>query len=436
MRKFIWATIFLLLIIMLVPVATSAAPAQQTMRNWRAEYYANPDLSGPPRISRVDATVNHDWGLGSPALDIPRDNFSARWTTITHFEKGSYLFILNVDDGARVWINGELIIDAWTIGYKEDVKAKIRLPESGDYEIQVAYFEHIKNAKIHLEILQLGGEDDIIGAWHGEYFNNRFLKGKPAMTRQDGCVCFDWGLGSPGPKIARDNFSVRWTRSVYLKEGRYHFRVQHDDGMTIYIDGKVIYDSWYDQPVTYQTAMVPIKEGFRTLTVEYYDHVGNAVAQMQIDEDPGNYEDNVPDPDGVGVTVTVNSADFTWDGPNRFVGRGGFDGGIYYYSPNTNGAPRNGGRWNVPISTPGNYEIFAYIPTHNASTRSAQYRVYHFGRFIDRRLDQSRYQGEFTSLGIYWFDGVSDEFVTLHNSTGENPNSTQVAFDAMKFVKR
>jgi hypothetical protein len=144
MRKFIWATIFLLLILMLVPVATSAAPAQQTMRNWRAEYYANPDLSGPPRISRVDATVNHDWGLGSPALDVPRDHFSARWTTITHFEKGSYLFILNVDDGARVWINGELIIDAWTVGYKEDVKAKIRLPESGDYEIQVAYFEHIK----------------------------------------------------------------------------------------------------------------------------------------------------------------------------------------------------------------------------------------------------------------------------------------------------
>ena len=436
MRKSVWVILALLLILMMVPVATYAAPAQQTMTNWRAEYYDNAELAGPPRISRVDASVNHDWGLGSPALEIPRDHFSARWTTISHFEKGSYLFMLSVDDGARVWINGELIIDAWTVGYKKDVKAKIRLPETGDYELQVAYFEHTQKASIHLEILQLGGEDDIIGAWHGEYFNNRHLYGEPAMTRQDGCICFDWGLGAPSPKISRDNFSVRWTRSVYLKEGRYHFRVQHDDGMTIAIDGKVIYDSWHDQPVTYQTAMVPIKEGFRTFVVEYYDHVGSAVAQMQIDEDPGNYEDSVPDPGGTGVTVSVESGDFTWRGPNRFVGRGGFNDGTYFYTNNTSGAPNNSGRWNAPISTAGNYEVYAYVPRANASTQSAQYRIYHFGRFIDRRLDQSRYSGEFASLGIYWFDGVSDEFVTLHNSTGEPSGSTQVALDALRFVKR
>jgi hypothetical protein len=432
MKKSIGLLLVVLLAVLAIPFAAHASP----MSNWRAEYYDNPSLSGQPRISRVDANVNHNWGNGSPALDIPRDNFSARWTTIRHFEKGSYLFVLSVDDGARVWLDGKLIIDAWDIGRKEKVQAKIRIETTGNHEVQVAYFESAGAASIQLDIFQLGGEKDIVGAWVGDYFSNRNLQGSPVVTRQDGAIAFNWGFESPAAKVPRDNFSVRWTRSIYLKEGKYHFRVQHDDGMRIYIDGKIIYDSWFDQPVGYKTAVAPIKEGFRTFTVEFYDHVGDAVAQLQIEEDPGNYQDSDVS-DGAGAIVTVEGSNFGWSGPNRFMGRPGFSGGNFYYTNNVNGAPTNRGRWNSPISNPGNYEVFAYIPSNNATSKNAQYRIYHFGRFIDRRLDQSRYNGEFASLGIYYFDGgQSEEFITLHNSTGEANGSTRVAFDAIKFVKR
>ena len=432
MKKSIWLSLVILLVVLALPFATSAAP----MSNWRAEYYDNPSLSGQPRISRVDANVNHDWGNGSPALEIPRDNFSARWTTIRHFEKGSYLFILTVDDGARVWLNGKLIIDAWDIGRKEKIQAKIWIDTTGDHELQVAYFESTGSASIQLETLQLGGEKDIVGAWVGDYFANPNLQGTPVMTRQDGGIAFNWGYGSPDAKVPRDNFSVRWTRSVYLKEGWYHFKVQHDDGMRVYIDGNIIYDSWFDQPVGYKTAVAPIKEGFRTFTVEFYDHIGDAVAQLQIEEDPGNYKDSDVS-DGAGAIVTVGGPNFGWSGPNRFMGRGGFSGGNFYYTNNVNGAPTNRGRWNSPISNAGNYEVFVYVPGNNATAKNAQYRIYHFGRFIDRRLDQSSYNAEFVSLGIYYFDGgQSEEFITLHNSTGEPNGSTRVAFDAIKFVKR
>ena len=53
-----------------------------------------------------------------------------------------------------------------------------------------------------------------------------------------------------------------------------------------------VYSSWVDQEVSYQVAIVPINEGYRTFVVEYYDHVGNAVAQVQFDEDPGTYGDD------------------------------------------------------------------------------------------------------------------------------------------------
>jgi hypothetical protein len=207
-----------------------------------------------------------------------------------HFDRGTYLFLLTVDDGARVWLDGALIIDAWNIGYKANRRAKVYIDTTGDHELQVAYFEKTGNAVIKLDWIVLGGADDIVGAWRGEYFTNKDLAGTPVVVRQDGAINFDWNSDAPDPRITRDNFSVRWTRSIYLQEGRYRFRMQHDDGMRVYVDGKIIYDSWRDQLVTYQTRVVPLKGGYRTFVVEYYDHVGNAVVQLSFDGDPGGYD--------------------------------------------------------------------------------------------------------------------------------------------------
>jgi len=440
MKKSIWLTlplkIFVIaLLLSLFPLRSQAAPL--TKLSWRAEYYDNDSLSGQPRITRFEARLGQDWGTGSPALEIPRDHFSARWTRTLHLEEGTYLFFLTVDDGARVWIDGRLIIDAWDIGRVEKQRARIRLDKTGDYELQVAYFENTGSASIDLEWIRLGGENDIVGAWNGEYFNNKNLSGSPVMTRQDSRISFDWNSGSPHPKVTRDNFSVRWTRSIYLKEGHYHFRVQHDDGMRIYIDGKIVYESWFDQEVTYQTGIVPIKEGYRTFVVEYYDHIGNAVVQLSFDEDPGDYGSDDPGPDGPGVIVDNISGRFKWTGPsgNRFVKSGGY-GDNFYWTYNANNSTVNAGQWTPPLTSAGNYEIFAYISGDRATTTNARYRIYHYGRVIERKLNQSVYSNEFASLGIYYFDAGGNEFVTLQDATGEAAGSTAIAFDALRFIKR
>lgn len=430
MKKAIWIIALLISILGIFPLTAAAEPYQA---GWRAEYYDNPGLQGQPVITRVDAHVDFNWGLGSPALEIPDDHFSARWTTKRYFEKGTYLFFLTVDDGARVWLNGNLTIDTWDVGYKEKVQTKVRIDTSGEYEVQVAYFENTGKAMIKLDTLQLGGEGDITNAWVGEYFNNRNLEGAPVFTRQDGGISFNWGLGAPAAKIAKDNFSVRWTRSIYLREGWYHFRVQHDDGMRLYVDGKIVYESWYDQEVGYRTGLVPLKGGYRTFVVEYYDHVGNAVAQLSFDEDPGNYEQD--DSANIGVIVDNTSPRFTWYGSNRVASGGGFDGD-YYWTPNTTNTETNSAKWTAPIGGAGNYEVYAYIPAGHSTTSRATYRIYHFGRVASRTIDQNAYSNQFVSLGIYYFNGNADECVILGNVTGEAQGSTHLAFDALKFVKR
>ncbi len=434
MKQSIRLSLLSLLLLVLIPLSAQAAPLKNI--SWRAEYYDNASLSGQPKLTRYEDSINQDWGLCSPAPEIPCDYFSARWTITRHFEKGTYLFLLTVDDGARVWLDGQLVIDAWNIGHKDKFKTRVYVETAGDHEVQVAYFENTGKALINLEWILLGGEDDIIGAWVGEYYNNRDLEGTPVLVRQDGAVNFDWNSGSPSPKVPRDNFSVRWTRSVYLEAGSYLFRIQHDDGMRIYVDGKTIYDSWYDQSITYTTRKVHLYGGYRTFVVEYYEHLDNAVAFVSIDGDPGDYGDYDPDP-GAGIIVDNTGAGFEWGGPasSRYINPGGY-GSNYYWTFSSSAAVVNSAKWRPGLGEAGNYEIYAYIPGDNASTTAARYRLFHHGEWVDRVVNQSQYSGEWVSLGSYYFDGGGQEYVRLDDNTGEGGGSAKIAFDAVKFVKR
>lgn len=78
-----------------------------------AEYFPNIGLAGLPSLVRNEG-VDFDWGMGSPAAEIPSDQFSARWSgELIPAVSGDYLFETVSDDGVRLWINGQLIIDQW-----------------------------------------------------------------------------------------------------------------------------------------------------------------------------------------------------------------------------------------------------------------------------------------------------------------------------------
>jgi len=77
-------------------------------------YYAGTALAGTPLVTRIEA-VNFDWTTGRPAIGVPADNFSVRWTgTITVPTSGTYRFQTNSDDGVRLWIGGTQRINNWT----------------------------------------------------------------------------------------------------------------------------------------------------------------------------------------------------------------------------------------------------------------------------------------------------------------------------------
>jgi len=118
-----------------------------------------------------------------------------------------------------------------------------------------------------------------VPGWRGAYFANRDLAGTPAFVRDDPQISFRWDNASPGGNLPSSNFSVRWTRTVNLEAGPYQFFAQVDDGVRLYLDGWRVIDAWQDSPATTRTGTFEkVSAGNHTITVEYYQAAGTAVA--------------------------------------------------------------------------------------------------------------------------------------------------------------
>ncbi|MDF2709875.1 MAG: hypothetical protein K0R62_5527 [Nonomuraea muscovyensis] len=105
-----------------------------------ATYFDNADLTGKS-VTRVDPTVNFDWGSSSPDPAIGPDTFSARWTGQVVADKAeTYTFITTSDDGVRLWVDGRLLIDAWTDHSKRDDTAEIALT-AGRHDITMEFYD-------------------------------------------------------------------------------------------------------------------------------------------------------------------------------------------------------------------------------------------------------------------------------------------------------
>ncbi len=122
--------------------------------------------------------------------------------------------------------------------------------------------------------------DVIISDWLGEYFANPLVSGAPVLFRNDLTIGFNWGSGSPDPRIPVDQFSARWTRRQDFAAGFYRFTVMADDGVRFWIDGQLILDEWRDGVLLPYSLDLYLPQGQHPLRLEYYENLGGAMVQL------------------------------------------------------------------------------------------------------------------------------------------------------------
>lgn len=114
-------------------------------------YYDNINFTGPT-VTRVDPSVDFNWGSGSPDASLGPDTFSVRWTGFVRAPvNGNYFFQTRSDDGVRLWVNGILVINNWTDhGPTDNTSAAVALTAGTDYAVIMEYYENGGGAEARL----------------------------------------------------------------------------------------------------------------------------------------------------------------------------------------------------------------------------------------------------------------------------------------------
>lgn len=116
----------------------------------------------------------------------------------------------------------------------------------------------------------------------GEYFNNMSMSGNPALTRIDKRVAFEWAMGSPDSAITPDHFSIRWTGKLRPPvSGTYRLGASTDDGVRLFLDGKLLIDSWFDRGATLDVVTVKLEASREyEFRMDYYENEGWTYASL------------------------------------------------------------------------------------------------------------------------------------------------------------
>ncbi len=109
----------------------------------RGEYFNSMDLSGKPALVRTDKQIYFDWGGGPPDSSVHADHFSVRWTgTLVPPVSRDYKLSVTSDDGVRLYLDGNLLINSWfDRGPASDV-VTVSLQAGRRYDIRMEYYEN------------------------------------------------------------------------------------------------------------------------------------------------------------------------------------------------------------------------------------------------------------------------------------------------------
>lgn len=134
-------------------------PSLYVAEYWNFADGESPDFDFSPEPDYTENNVdltNLDWGEGSPDGTINSNGFVGRFTKTDTFNGSDVTFDFNTDDGIRVYIDEDLVIDHWVDAFTGSAVVPVT---AGEHTLVIEYYENAGFAFIQFSYAQgLEGE--------------------------------------------------------------------------------------------------------------------------------------------------------------------------------------------------------------------------------------------------------------------------------------
>lgn len=105
-------------------------------------YYNNTTLAGSPVVTRIDPVINFNYVYTAAAPGVQLENYSVRWAgKVKPLYNETYTFYTVTDDGVRLWVNGQLLVNNWINQGATEKSGSISLAAGQQYDIVMEYYQ-------------------------------------------------------------------------------------------------------------------------------------------------------------------------------------------------------------------------------------------------------------------------------------------------------
>jgi alpha-D-xyloside xylohydrolase len=140
---------------------------------------------------------------------------------------------------------------------------------------------------------QLADRDGHVGGLSGTYYQGENFETKK-LERVDPFISFDWdkvkreGVEAnfqhdPLPGMEMDHFSAKWEGFLLTKSaGDYQISLSADDGMRMWVDGKLVVDDWKSRDIATHRVTLSLPGNARIpIRIEYYQNLYTASVELK-----------------------------------------------------------------------------------------------------------------------------------------------------------
>lgn len=144
------------------PAAQAQAPAeagtpggqvdsQAATNGLTGVYFDNADFTGTSK-TRVDATINRNFGTAAPIAGIAPNTYSVRWTgQVQPKFSETYTFYTTADDGVRLMVNGQVLVNNWVNQGPTTKSGTVTLQAGVKYDLRLEYYQNGGGAQVKME---------------------------------------------------------------------------------------------------------------------------------------------------------------------------------------------------------------------------------------------------------------------------------------------